>query len=203
MFPKDIRQQLLKKFPEKLVNNAKLIELDKQEYLFHPTDPVESIYYVVKGQLRALRYQYDGKAAVMMHSTLNHFFAPVSINMARYPCAAMAHKKTQLLQIPKVTLVQLLHDDPDFSFLFITEISNDLRKQCSNAERLRIKSAKNRIIHFISCETTDSRTLHLQHPLTTWADELGLEPESLYRTLAEMEKEGLIKRDKRQIKILL
>ena len=138
----------------------------------------------------------------MMHTEADNFFAPVSISMESYPCAAMASKSTQLLQIPKAALIQLLQNDLNFSLQFISAISQDLKKQCSNAERLRIKSARDRVIHFITCEAPDNRTLELKCPLATWADDLGLEPESLYRTLAEMEKEGLITRDKKCIEIV-
>ena len=202
MIPKHIHKQLIEKLPVALVDQSRFIELARQEYLFQPNDSVDSIYYVIKGQLRALRYQYDGKAAVMMHSTADTFFAPVSINMESYPCAAVANKATQLLKIPKATLMNLLQSDAKFSLQFIGAIAMDLKKQCSNAERLRIKSARDRVIHFITCESPDSKTLELKCPVTTWADELGLEPESLYRTLTNMEKDGLISRDKKRIEIL-
>ncbi len=201
MIPAEIRKRLLEKLPEALVNQSRFIELSRQEYLFQPKDPVDAIYYVISGQLRALRYQYDGKAAVMMHSTAGNFFAPVSINMDCYPCAAIANKKTQLLKIPKTALVDFLKTHLEFSLQFIGAISMDLKKQCSIAERLRIKSARDRIIHFITCEAPDSKTLELKCPLTTWAEELGIEPESLYRTLSDMEKDGLIYRDKKRIEI--
>lgn len=202
MIPKDIHKQLIETLPEALVNQSRFIELARQEYLFQPQENVDSIYYVIKGQLRALRYQYDGKPAVMMHSTAGNFFAPVSIHMDCYPCAAMAHKSTQLLKIPKATLLTYLQTHPDFSLQFIGAIAQDLKQQCSNAERLRIKSARDRVIHFITCESADSKTLQLNYPLSTWADELGLEPESLYRTLADMERDGIIERVKKQIKVL-
>lgn len=202
MIPKNIQKQLSKKLPEELLKQSRFVELNRQELLFHPGDTIDSIYYVIKGELRALRYQYDGKPAVMMHSTADNFFAPVSISMECYPCAAMARKKTQLLKIPKSALVNLLQNDAEYALGFISLISTDLKKQCANAERLRIKSARERVIHFITCESPDSKTLELKCPLTTWADELGLEPESLYRTLAEMEKNGHIYRDKKRIEIL-
>ncbi|MGV6859901.1 MAG: Crp/Fnr family transcriptional regulator [bacterium] len=202
MIPANTRKKLLKKLPDQLLDQSRFVPLRKGECLFQPGDGVESIYYVISGQLRALRYQLDGKPAVMMHSCEDNFFAPVSINMETYPCAAMASKATTLLKIPKGFLIDLFHSDPAFSLKFIGSISMDLKNQCSNAERLRIKSARGRILHFITCESPDSRTLELKCTLTTWAEELGIEPESLYRTLAEMEKEGIIARENKRIEII-
>jgi len=146
---------------------------------------------------------FDGKAAVMMNGTAGNFFAPVSVNMESYPCAAVASKKTGLLKIPKQQLQNYLKINPEFALQFIHAISLDLKQQCSNAERLRIKSVRERIIHFITCESPCGKKINLKYPLITWADELGIEPESLYRTLAEMEKEKLIRRDKKNIEILI
>lgn len=186
-------------FPTSLLQKSKTVSLGKDEILFQPGDTVTSIFYVIEGLLRAVRYQYDGKPAVMMHSTADNFFATSSINMDIYPCAAIASVKTQVLQIPKISLMEHLESDPEFTQLFIKSLSQDLKKQCSNAERLRLKSAKDRIIHFITCESPSGSVLDLAYPLTKWADELGIEPESLYRSLAEMESDRLIQKDKRKI----
>jgi len=158
---------LREQFPSDLLQSSKTVSLGKDEFLFQPSDVVNSIYYVIKGTLRAVRYQFDGKPAVMMHSTANNFFATSSIHMDIYPCAAIAAVQTEVLQIPKVSLLGYLESDPPFSLRFIKALSQDLKKQCSNAERLRLKSAKDRIIHFITCESPSGTELDLACPLTS------------------------------------
>jgi len=188
--------------PSGLLQHSKSVSLRKAETLFQPGDAVNSLYYVCEGQLKAVRYQLDGKPAVMMQTTSDNFFATSSITMDVYPCAAIAVVNSKVLQIPKEHLVNYLESDPAFSLFFINSLSQDLKKQCSNAERLRLKSAKDRIIHFITCESPSGSELELDCPLTKWADELGIEPESLYRSLAEMEADGSIQRDKHKITLL-
>ena len=55
------------------------------------------------------------------------------------------------------------------------------------------------MLHYLNCELTGpgGATLSLDIPLAEWADDLGLEPETLYRTLAELEKKGRIEREPR------
>ncbi len=189
-------------FPKKLLDASTVVELDKQGFLFQPGDPVESVYYVDEGVLRALRYQVDGKPAVMMQCEPGNFFATSSICLSNYPCAAQAPVKTRLLQIPKPVFLAQLAADPEFAMRIVNALSADLKKQCATAERLRLKSVEQRVVHFITCESPNRCELTLPCSLAEWADELGLEPESLYRTLSRMERKGRLVRNKRHLKLI-
>ena len=65
MIPKKIYKKLAVLLPEGLITTSKYIELSREEFLFRPGDSVDFVYYIIEGQLRALRYQFDGKAAVI------------------------------------------------------------------------------------------------------------------------------------------
>ena len=147
----------------------------------------------------ALRYQFDGKPVVMMRSISGEMFAPASINMPCYPCSGVATEASTLLQIPTSAFTEHLQGNPDFSRYYIDALSQDLKKQCANSERLRLKSIRERVLHFIVCESPGGDEVVLSHPISQWADSLGVEPESLYRTLSGMQKEGLIYRVNRRI----
>ncbi len=59
----------------------------------------------------------------------------------------------------------------------------------AQSERLSLKTARERIIHFIEIEGA-SGTVDLEQSKKDWAAELGLTHEALYRALAQMEKCG-------------
>lgn len=188
-------------FPEALLNRSRQISLNKGATLFQQGDTVEALYYILKGELIALRYQHDGKPAVMMRHATGEMFAPASMNMSTYPCSARATASSTMLRIPLKMMHECLKSHPEFSSFYMSSLAENLKKQCARSERLRLKSAKERVLHFIRCESPNGTEITLTCPTSKWAEELGVEPESLYRTLKMMEKEGVIMRNKRVIKL--
>ncbi|MBA5249167.1 MAG: Crp/Fnr family transcriptional regulator, partial [Gammaproteobacteria bacterium] len=157
---------------------------------------------VSKGELRAIRYQLSGQKSTLMRATDYEFFATSSLCLNTYSCDGFAPVKTTLWRIPKDKFYQLLEVSAILGKQFSLALSKELKKQCGRIERLRLKTTQERILHFINCEAHDGVILELNMSLSVWAEELGIEPESLYRTLAKMENIGLIKRNRRLIRIL-
>ena len=188
-------------FPAPLIKAARQLSLNKSETLFQRDDDVDALYYIMEGELIALRYQHDGKAVIMMRNRAGEMFAPASMHMTSYPCSAVAALPSKVLQIPIPVIQEQLAHDHKFATFYIQSLADNLKKQCARSERLRLKSAKERVLHYIGCESSSGTEITLTCPTSKWAEELGIEPESLYRTLAEMEKEGVIERDKRCIRI--
>ena len=188
-------------FPQSLIASSRFLSLQKGENLFQREDQVDALFYIIDGELIAQRYQYDGKPAIMMRNISGEIFAPASMNMSTYPCSAEATRTTKLLKIPLMVIKEHLLSHPDFTMFYIQSLASNLKAQCSRSERLRLKSARERVLHFISCESPCGTEIRLSCPTNKWAEELGVEPESLYRTLSEMEKDGIIERNKRHIKL--
>ena len=189
-------------FPQSLIAVSRFLSLQKGENLFQREDQVDALFYIIEGELIALRYQRDGKPVIMMRNMADEIFAPASMNMSIYPCSAEATRTTKLLKIPLNIINEHLSSHPDFARYYIQSLADNLKKQCARSERLRLKSVKQRVLHFISCESPSGTEITLSCPMSKWAEELGVEPESLYRTLSELEKEGVIKRIKRHIKLI-
>lgn len=190
-----------KYFPKSLVKASRKRLLAKDESLFQPHNLVDSIFYIIEGELCAMRYQLDGKPAIMMRHFSGEVFAPASMSMTHYPCLGVASKAGEVLQIPKTVFIEHLETNLEFNRFYISSLADDLKKQCSRSERLRLKSAKERIMHFITCESPTGKEITLSMPMNKWAEELGLEPESLYRSLSDLEKNGVIIRDKKNLKL--
>jgi DNA-binding MarR family transcriptional regulator len=98
---------------------------------------------------------------------------------------------------------QQIASNGDFALRFSQFLALAMRRQCARYERLRLKRAGERVLHYLNCELTGpaGADLELDIPLAEWADDLGLEPETLYRALADLEKKGLIAREPRSRKI--
>jgi hypothetical protein len=106
-----------------------------------------------------------------------------------------------LVEIPAAALRHTFETQPDFALPFVAALAANSRRQCSRLERSRLKRARDRVLHYLVCESMPGSPLALTMPLSSWAVELGLEPETLYRTLRELEQEGLISRNRRAISL--
>lgn len=136
-----------------------------------------------------------------MRGRSGEFFAESSIYMPCYECDAVARKPAVVMALPLRTLRQALADDAHFADVFLRTVVLNLRRQNSRVERLRLRGASERIRHYLSCEASADGCCQLDMPLSEWALELGLEPETLYRTLRVLEENGVVLRDKQRMRL--
>lgn len=188
--------------PTSLLATARRFALSAGERLFTLGAPVEQLHWVCRGEIQAIRQTPSGQGAVIMRSRPGEFFAEASLFTPHYTCEAVARKSSVLLGLPITQLRLAMATDTKFSELFLRSTVMALRRQCSRIERLRLRSAADRIEHFLSCEASGDGWCHLDMPLSEWAVDLGLEPETLYRTLKVLEEKGSLLRSGRKIRLV-
>ena len=75
--------------------------------------------------------------------------------------------------------------------MWLKHLSQELRRARAHAERLSLRAAHDRITHFIESEGSEGRIV-LSQSKKSWAAELGLSHESLYRALRKMKERGTL-----------
>jgi CRP-like cAMP-binding protein len=173
----------------------------KGHSLFLTGDAVNRFYFVWTGELAAIRCMPNGAEAVMQAARAGEFFAEASLFTPRYTCEARATSDCLVLGWPVERFRENVFRHPETSLAFSRTLAVNLRRQCSRVERLRMKHADGRILHFLACEVGPDGWVTLGGSVQEWASELGLEPETLYRVLAQLEKAGSIERDKRRFRL--
>jgi len=153
--------------------------LSRGERLFHLRDRVKQVYFVTDGELKAVRYQPDGKESIMLCSGAGEFFGEPALIEERYVCDAFSTRDSRVAVLPAL-------------------------RQCSRYERLRLSRARDRdrVLHLLSSEAGADGVYPLNGPLVDLADELGLEPETLYRVLKELTRDGVIARTSSTLQLL-
>lgn len=184
--------------PDAVRDETSQVSLARGEMLFRVGDPVEHIHFVLKGEVLAVRYLPDGTEAVMQRGTAGEFFAQSAMAVQRYSCNARAASACEVARVPVGILTSALGSNGSFALAFACQLAMDLRRQCSRVERLRIKRARDRVRHYLVCEGQVSQP---GTKLQDWARELGLEPETLYRALAELEAAGEVVREARSVRL--
>lgn len=187
--------------PASLLALSSRIELPAGGRLFALDSPVVQLFWLFRGEIQAVRIAPSGQNIVMMRGRSGEFFAEASLYTPLYTCEAIARKPCVLLGIPVAELRLALVSDTKFSDQFMRSTILALRRQCSRVERLRLRTASERIQHYLSCEATADGCCQLDIPLSEWAVDLGLEPETLYRTLRVLEENGVVQRDKHRMRL--
>lgn len=187
--------------PQSLIDSTRKVSLNKGEHLFRKGDAARSVFFVLHGEVIAVRYLMDGAEAVMLRAGTGEFFAESTLVISQYSCDAICSRNSLLVEIPAAALRHAFETQPGFALPFVAALAANSRRQCSRLERSRLKRARDRVLHYLVCESMPGSPLYLTMPLSAWAVELGLEPETLYRTLRELELEGLISRNHKAISL--
>lgn len=178
--------------PDMLRRAARPLSLKRKQSLYRQGDSATAIYYVRSGELEAARFSPDGDPLVMLRAGAGEFFAEPALAVERYGCSAYAKLDSELYLLPKAVMLAAIREDMAFSMAFLQAQMKNARKQCSRYERVRLRRAEDRVIHFLVTEAGTDGWIQLKGPLADWAAELGLTPESLYRALARLRLEARI-----------
>ncbi len=165
----------------------------KNERIFLTGDKPECMFYVVSGEITLERTGLQGEPVVLQR-TRQGFVSEASLKSARYHCDALAIVDTTVVKIPIRDLAAELERDPAFASRWIGMLNAEVRRLRLHCERLSMKSVKDRVLHLINTEGQNG-AYAATTGLKSLAGELGITHEALYRTLANLEKNKIIRRD--------
>lgn len=169
---------------------AAVRNFSKDEAIFRRGVRPQAIYFLLAGEVRLVRRSNTG-GEVVFQRTRRGFFAEASLESALYHCDAMVGQPSEVLCIPLSAAREALDADPAFRRAWIAHLSRELRRARAQGERLALKSARERVLHYLESEGTGG-VVTLTVSRKAWAAELGLTHETLYRILARLEAEGCI-----------
>jgi CRP-like cAMP-binding protein len=187
-----IQRGIMDKLPTELVEQAKQIKLTAPTALFHKGEKPQYIYFLIHGSITLTRCHEQGSSCILQH--IQHgFLAEASLFGREYHCDAIAHSDSELLAFPIALFYQAL-DKPVFRDFWIQSLSLEIKRLRTQTERLTLKTASERIMHYLEAEGEYSVN-HQHKTKKDWAIELGITHEALYRTLAQLKTKHLIVED--------
>jgi len=181
---------------------AKEHRFQPDETIFQLHQSAKNIYRVVSGEVHLYRLDSQGNRILIFRAYRGDFFAEASLHADQYHCYAICVNASIIQSFNTQKVLNLLHKDQEFALSWIKRLSIELRVQRTTAERLHLKSASDRIIHYVRTEGNALGEIHIKGTLTEIADVLGLTRETLYRTLASMEKQNIIERADNILRII-
>jgi CRP-like cAMP-binding protein len=172
------------------------------ESLFRVGDKTFGICEVISGRIRLVRIDRTGREAVLHSAGPGELVAEASLFSAHYHCDAIASTNAVVRVYPKNQLMRALRQEPQTFQAFMAALAHQVMDLRTRIEQRNIRSAPERVRHFLALNAAQGRTVQIQGTLKELAAELGLTHETLYRTLAQLERSGRIKRTGTKILIL-
>jgi CRP-like cAMP-binding protein len=170
--------------PPALRAQAKESRAAAGDTLFRIGSRPRAMLFVLEGEIRLVRRALNGSEIVLQRSTAG-FVAEASLESTRYHCDLVTALDSRLLQFPIAAFRDALRDDAGFRDAWMARLTREVRKLRAQCERLSLRSAVERIEHYIESEGMDGRIV-LRQTRKAWAAELGITHEALYRALAAL-----------------
>jgi len=176
--------------PAALGQSARRVPFAQGDHLFRLGERPGVILYVLSGEVHLLRRSRDGVEIILQRSRMG-FLAEASLEAERYHCDAIAATPGEALRSPLRGFRAALAHDAAFRNGWMAHLSREVRRLRAQCERLNLRSAADRILHYIESEGSGGAVV-LTHTKKAWAAELGLSHEALYRTLRRLRHQGTI-----------
>jgi len=183
------RHELLQKIPEELAEHALQQDFHQSDRLFMTGTTPHSMLFLLEGEVRLMRVSYGGNE-VIMQRIYGGFIAEASLYAQTYHCDAVAVSDGILLDFPMARFRSAL-ETAEFRDFWFSLLSTEVRKLRARCERLALNGTAERIIHYLQSEGSAGK-ITLTQTKKAWAAELGVSHESLYRTLASLQRSNRI-----------
>ncbi len=180
-------------------------EYARDEYIAYSQDTCHDMLLVVKGSVRGEMSDFSGKKL-----KIEDIVAPRPLAAAfifgkenRYPVDIIANEPSTIMTVPRDVLIFLLQHSQVVLQNYLNAISSRTQFLSNKIRFLSFKTIKEKIANYVLNQLQrDSARLILNQSQTELADFFGVTRPSLARALAEMEEEGLLRVERREITIL-
>src|SRR6266851_7973366 len=179
--------------PAAIRERSRVRELDAGQALFRQGDRTFAIFEIERGRLRLIRSTVAGHPVVLHTARPGELLAEAALFAPAYQCDAVAAAASRVRAYPKRELLAAFRADPALAERFMAVLAHQIHALRGRLEERNIRSARERVLHHVALHAgAHGRTMPVEGTLMDIAAEIGLTPEVLYRTLAELDKEGVV-----------
>jgi len=183
----------------------RLKKYEKGEYIAHSHDECDRLMIVIRGSVRGEMTDFSGKTIKIEDIGVPRPLAAGFIfgNHNRFPVDIIANEFSEMLIIPKETLIIMMQQNNRVLKNYLDAISSRTQFLSNRIRFLSFKTIREKIAHYILSQTAEGRdTIMLPQSQTNLADFFGVTRPSLARALHELEREGIIHVERRVITLL-
>jgi len=194
----------------RLANGCQLKRFTRGDMVFRNGDLCEAFYVVILGQVKLFVSAPNGQEKVIELVGPGRSFAEAMMFLdIPYILNGQCLTDSLLMCICKKAVFSEIEQDPRFALRMLAGISRRLHGLVQDVEGYALHSGMQRLIGYLLRDVEDTNspttgivTVSLPVSKATIASRLSLTPEYFSRVLHELEAEGLIAIDKRDVRIL-
>lgn len=195
---------------ERLAKGCQLKRLSRGDSILRTGEICDAFYVVVMGQVKLYVASPSGQEKIIEIVSPGQSFAEAMMFIGM-PCIlnAQALSDAVIVCISKQAVLSEIEQDPRFSMHMLAGISRRLHRLVKDVEGYALHSGMQRLIGYLLRDVEDDAinsngivTVSFPVSKATIASRLSLTPEYFSRVLHELEIEGFIEIDKREIRIL-
>ncbi|MBL7761794.1 MAG: response regulator [Chitinophagaceae bacterium] len=165
------------------------------------------LYYIVKGKVKAVRSNEDGKEYIIdLYSDGDFLGYPALIEEKNYDESVIALEDTEIMQIPREDFQQIIYNDITVASRFIRIITQNVKEKEERLLNLAYSSLRKRVakslVDIHEKFNADTKNKSIEISRDDIAHYVGTATESLIRTLSDFKSEKLIETRDGKIVIL-
>jgi len=168
-------------------------------------ETVNFLIVVLEGSVKGEMVDFSGKTIKIDDIRAPRVLASAFIfgKQNKFPVNVMANEKTRLLYIPKYDFMKMLQADIRILQNFLNVVSNQTQMLAGKLKFLSFKTIKGKIAQYIlGLAGPDKDMIELPLSQNDLAEQFGVARPSLARVLGEMARDGILRVDRRVIRIL-
>jgi len=181
---------------EALIGESRVRMLDRGEVLFLQDDPADAFFFMLDGWIKICRITPHGDESIIGVFTRGESFAEAAIfQEGTFPVTAQAVEVTRVLSIAARPFIERLRRDPELCLSVMAAMSRHFRTLVTQLEQLTTKSSVQRLGEFLlrlSHRESGSAEIRLPMDKSLIAGRLGMQPETLSRSLSKLRSAGVI-----------
>ncbi len=163
--------------------------------LFFQGDPALRFYVIIDGWVKLFRTSEEGDESVIAVFGRGDSFAEAAIlDAGLYPVSAAVVDDSRLLVVPARPFLKQLCSNNEYALNIMASMSRHLHRLITQVEQLTLKSSTERVAEFLVrlCPDGESAAV-IRLPLdkALIAGRLGMQPETLSRSLAKLRRLGV------------
>ena len=178
-----------------LLVDAWVQSFSRNAALFFQDEPATRFYVVFDGWVKLFRTSEEGDESVISIFGRGESFAEAVIfDGGRYPVSAVAVDESRLLVVPGKSFIRQLCGHGEYALNIMASMSRHLHFLVHQVEQLTLKSSTERVAGFLVklCpKPTGAAVVRLPLDKALIAGRLGMQPETLSRSLAKLRRLGV------------
>ena len=197
--------------PEKLSANLEEISFHTRSYkkgeiLAQQGAVCNRLVILTKGSVRGEMIDYSGRLIKVEDIAAPRAIAPLFLfgEENRYPVEVTANEPTEVIEIPKTSVLELFRKNEQFLENYMNLSANYARTLSDKLFFMSFKTIRQKIASYLLRLYKQQQQLHitLDRSQQELSDYFGVSRPSLARELAHMQEDGLLTADRKQITIL-